>query len=171
MSESKLSPARKLRQLLERFEIAMLVSRTSGGHLRARPMAIARVEDDCTLWFFTSIESGKVHEIEADPHVSVVCQKGADLYISITGHATLDRRPEQIRALWSEAYRIWFTEGLDNGEIALVSVRPVQGEYWDEGGFNKIKYLFEIARAHAMGATPHPQDAEEHAKVWLAAGA
>ena len=55
----------KIRELLEDFDTAMLV--THGEEFaHARPMAIAAVEPNCNLWFFTERGSAKVHEIQSD---------------------------------------------------------------------------------------------------------
>ena len=51
--------------------------------------------------------------------------------------------------------------------MALVSVTPQQGEYWDNAGLQKIKHLFEAAKAYATGHKPHVEEGEQHAKVTL----
>jgi general stress protein 26 len=167
MSASDPNPRQKFLDLLKRFDTAMLVTHTAAGGLRARPMAIARVEDTCRVWFFTSVASGKVHEIETDTHVNVVCQKERDIYLSLSGIATLRRDRAKIEELWQETYKVWFPGGKDDPELALVSVEPQDGEFWDEEGFKKIKYLFEAAKAYATGTTPQIAEGEQHAKVNL----
>jgi general stress protein 26 len=62
------SPDRKLHDLLEDIGVAMLVTRTPEGQLRGRPMALAEVEPDGTLWFITGKHSAKVDELAADSH-------------------------------------------------------------------------------------------------------
>jgi general stress protein 26 len=167
MSSPDSDHVKHFHDLLARFDTAMLVTHTAGGDLRARPMAIALVEENCRVWFFTSVSSGKVHEIETDTHVNVVCQKERDIYLSLSGTATLRRDRAKIDELWKEVYKVWFPNGKDDPELALVSVEPEEGEYWDQEGFKKIKNLFEAARAYATRTTPHTADAEQHAKVHL----
>jgi general stress protein 26 len=167
MSAEPPSTTRKFHDLLARFDTAMLVTRTPGGQLRSRPMAIAQIEEGCRVWFYTSSESGKIHEIESDPHVNVVCQKERDIYLSISGVATLHHDRAKIQELWKELYRIWFPEGLSDPDLALVAVDPARGEYWDQEGFKKIKYIFEAARAYATGTKATIEDVEQHAKVQL----
>lgn len=159
--------AQKFHDLLVRFETAMFVTHTPAGDLRARPMAIARVEENCRVWFFSSVDSGKVHEIETDTHVNVVCQKERDIYLSLSGTATLTRDRAKIDDLWKETYKVWFPKGKDDPELVLVSVEPEEGEFWDEEGFKKIKYLFEAAKALATGTTPKIDEGDQHAKVHL----
>jgi general stress protein 26 len=163
-----LSPeARKFHDLLGKFETAMLVTHTADQGLRGRPMQIAGVDDDSRVWFFTSVESGKVEEIGQDTHVAVTCQKDGDLFLSLSGKATLLRDPAKVEQLWKEAYKAWFPKGKDDPALALVSVTPQDGEYWDDEGLKKIKYLFEAAKAYATGTTPHIDEGDQHAKVKL----
>ncbi|MCA9595133.1 MAG: pyridoxamine 5'-phosphate oxidase family protein, partial [Myxococcales bacterium] len=43
-----------LLDVVSQFETAMLVTHDLSGMLRARPMSIAEVEKNGTLWFFTA---------------------------------------------------------------------------------------------------------------------
>ena len=131
-------------------------------------MAIARVTERCQVWFFTHVDSGKVQETQSDTHVNVVCQKDRDIYLSLSGLAVIHRDRAIIDELWKEPYKVWFPNGKDDPEIALMAVEPMDGEYWDQEGFKKIKYLFEAAKAYATGTTPHVDEEEQHAKVRLA---
>jgi general stress protein 26 len=161
------SEAQKFHDLLVKFETAMLVTRSSEGGLHGRPMAIAKVEDDCTVWFLSLHESGKVHEIEVEPHVGVTFQKDHNLYLSLTGQAELSRDRAKIAELWKESYKPWFPNGKDDPDIILISVEPEQGEFWNQQGGKKLQYLFETARAYATGTRAEVREGEMHAKVPL----
>ena len=154
-------------KLLKQFHTAMLVTHAGEGRLRARPMAIAQVEDDCRVWFITGAESAKTHEIEADTHVHVICQNDRSAYLSLSGRAELVRDRAKIGELWQEPFRVWFPEGKDDPNIELIAVRPEEGEFWDNEGFNKIKYLFESAKAYVTGQTPEVAEGEQHGVVQL----
>lgn len=56
----KSTQTNNFRDLLCEFETAVLVTHTEG-ILRARPMAIAQIEDNCDLWFITGEATAKVH--------------------------------------------------------------------------------------------------------------
>lgn len=159
---------RHFHDLLSKFETAMLVTHTGEGDLRARPMAIAQVEEGCRVWFFTGVESGKVHEIESDTHVSVVCQRDRDVYLSLSGVAVLNRDRAKVEELWKETLKTWFPKGKSDPNLALVVVEPATGEYWDQEGFRKIEYLFQAAKAYATGTVPAVKEGDQHAKVQLA---
>jgi general stress protein 26 len=81
------SPDTKLKELLEAFGVAMLGTRTAEGQLRARPMALAEVQPDGTLWFLTDRHSGKVEELEQDGHVVVTMQSRTQ-FVSLSGTAS-----------------------------------------------------------------------------------
>ena len=166
-TQEQSAEAKKFHDLLAKFETAMLCTHTAKGNLRGRPMALAGVDDDSTVWFFTGVESGKVEEIVLDTHVAVVCQKDRDLYVSLSGKATLLRDKDKINELWQESFKTWFPGGKDDPNLAVVSVTPEEGEYWDNEGFKKIRYLFEAAKAYATGHTPQIDEGEQHGKVKL----
>ena len=154
-------------KLLTHFQTAMLVTHAGEDRLRARPMAIAQVEADSRLWFITGAETAKTHEIEADTRVQVVCQNDRSAYLSLSGHAELVRDRAKIAALWKESFRVWFPAGQEDPEIVLIAVRPEEGEFWDQEGYKKIKYLLETAKAYATGKTPEIAEGEQHGFVKL----
>jgi general stress protein 26 len=154
-------------KLLKQFSTAMLVTHAGLDRLRARPMAIAQVEDDCRVWFITGAESAKAHEIEADTRVHIICQNDRSAYLSLGGRAELVRDRAKVTELWREPFRVWFPGGKDDPNIELIVVRPEEGEFWDNEGFNKIKYLLESAKAYATGKTPEVVEGEQHGRVQL----
>lgn len=48
----------RFHDLLRRFSHGMLVTRTPDADLRARPLAVAAIEEDDDLWFVTSHRRG-----------------------------------------------------------------------------------------------------------------
>lgn len=157
----------KFHALLCGFDTAMLVTHSDDGELRARPMAIAKVDDNCRVWFLTLAESGKVHEIDVDKRVNVTCQRERDLFLSLTGRGDLDRDRAKLEELWKEEYKVWFPEGKDDPHLVLLAVEPEEGEYWDQEGMKKLKYLFESAKALATGTRPKIDEGEQHGRVRL----
>ena len=156
---SEAEKRKRLSELVNRFDTAMLVTRSGDGGMRARPLAIADAGDDETLYFSTSLESPKVREIEADPHVNVVMQDGRR-YVSLSGLARVVRDRGLIERLWSPSWKIWFPNGKDDPSLCLLRVEPVEAAYWDMTGTAGIKYVYEMARAFVTGARP-PSDSDE----------
>ena len=155
------------RKLLKEFHTAMLVTHGSDEKLRARPMAIAQVEDDGRVWFITGAETAKTHEIEKDTRVHLVCQNDRSAYLSMSGRADLVRDRAKVAELWQEPFRVWFPGGKDDPNIELIAIRPEDGEFWDNEGFNKVSYLFETAKAYMKGTTPGIKEGDQHGRVKL----
>ena len=83
--------------LLKKFHTAMLVTHLWPQGIHPRPMAIAKVEDDGRIWFFTGADTAKVHEIEEDHHVHIIAQEGDSAFLSLSGRAVLiGERPQDL---------------------------------------------------------------------------
>ncbi len=148
---------RKLWRMIKDIRYAMLTSE-DGDMLRGRPMAASQSEFDGTLWFFTRADSHKVKEVAADDRVAVsYADPDKQTYISLSGHARLERDPALIRAHWSEAMRTWFPNGKDDPEIALLRVRVDAAEYWDAPSAAMV-HLYGYAKAVLTGKPPAPGD-------------
>lgn len=94
----------KFRELLDEFGLAMLVTRTPDGQLRGRPMALAEVEPDGTLWFATYRHSAKVDELATDPHAAVTMQSKTK-FVSLSGTATPVEDRERAARLWKAEWK------------------------------------------------------------------
>lgn len=154
-------------ELLKGFHNAMIVTHTGGDALRARPMAIAGLESNCAMWFITDISSAKAHEIQNDTHVLVTCQNDSTAYLSIRGRATINQSRVKIAQLWKEPYKVFFPKGPEDPQISLIEFKPDEGEYWDNGGFNKVKYLYEAAKAYVAGEKIKVAENDQHGHVKL----
>src|SRR5450432_2357991 len=71
-------------ELLHEFDTATVVTRARMGSLHGRPMAIAEVGDDGTLWFITNVDSPKVLEIREDSRAMVSLQS-ARQFVTMNG--------------------------------------------------------------------------------------
>lgn len=161
------SPQVKLREMLEAFGVAMLVTRTPEGELRGRPMALAEVEPGGTLWFATGRRSGKVDELANDGHVAVTMQSGAK-FVSLSGRATTVDDRARIERLWKVEWKVWFPGGKDDPDLVLLRVDGSNGEYWDNSGTSGLKYLIEAGKSLLTGSKPDVgEDPAVHAKVGL----
>jgi len=153
---------KKLRELLAGFSTAMMVTRIADDHLRARPMALAQVEESGTIWFISGTDSGKIDEIVHDTRVHLVFQKEHSLYLSLNGVATLVHDRKRVGDIWKESFRVWFPGGKDDSNIVLIAVEPQDAEFWDSQGWNKVSYLFKAAKAYVTGVTPSTEKGSEH---------
>jgi general stress protein 26 len=153
-----------LYEMIREFDTAMLVTDSEDRELRGRPMAIAEVGADGSLWFTTSATSPKVDEIKAHDHIAVMMQS-SERFISLSGHGEIIRDKNHLRRLWRESWRAWFPRGVDDPDVVLLRLRPVEGEYWDIQGWRGARYVFEAVIAAASGERLGDGDADWNAKV------
>ena len=154
-------------KLLHEFHTAMLVTHIGEDRLRARPMAVAHIEENGRMWFFSDDHSAKAHEIETDTRVHIVCQHDRSAYLSLDGHAELVHDRAKVAELWKEPFQVWFPGGKDDPNIVLIGVTPEVGEYWDNEGQHKLKYLFESVKAYVTKTVPEVKEGEQHGRVDL----
>jgi len=164
MNDEKKDGRAHLSELMKKFSTAMLVTHGTGG-LHGRPLSFAG-EHDGRLYFSTSVESGKVAELQDNPRVAITMQDSTR-YISISGTAELSDDPELIERLWREPWRVWFPDGKSDPALRILSVEPEVAEYWDQSGARGIKYLIEMAKAYATGTTPASGASSDNVKIRL----
>jgi general stress protein 26 len=151
---------RRLTTLLSHFDAAMLVTRSADG-MRARPLSIARSQDDGALYFSTAIDSPKVQELEADPHVNVVMQDRRR-FVSLSGTAKVVRDRALIAQLWRSSWKVWFPKGKDDPSLCLLRIDPTEAAYWDMSGSAGVRYLFGMAKAYVTGKRPPSDEDQRH---------
>jgi general stress protein 26 len=156
-----------LQALIEQFHAGMLVTHAPEG-LRARPMTVAKLEDDNDLFFVTSVDSGKVAEIEAHHEVAITFQS-MTAFVTLTGPARVVSDRARIYEVWAEPMRVWFPHGPSDPSICLVQLRPAYAEYWNMQGGKGLRYLFDAAKAYVTGTTP-PVRPDQHGEVPLVVG-
>ena len=162
----------RVHDLLARFSTVMLVTSDGNGvGVHARPMAVAKLDDDCTLTFLTSVESAKVHEAKKDPLGHVIAQSRA-VFLSMRGVLEVVRDRGRIHDAWSLASNLYFPRGPDDPALCLLVLHPEEAEIWDVSGARGIGYLFEAARALFSGRRPrHDGVGEPHDVIVLDAAA
>lgn len=163
MREQRPESIEKLKELLENIDFAMLTT-MSGGKLRSRPMSTQKLEFDGDLWFFTSDQTHKVEEIEADNRVNVAYADPDDnTYVSVFGHAEMVKDRAKIEELWNPIYKAWFPDGLDDPTLCLLKVKVEEAEYWDSSN-SKIVQLVGFIKALATG---QQADGGDHGRINL----
>ena len=162
------APDDKLRELLQDFDAAMLVTRNSAGQLRSRPMAVADIGPGGTMWFVTERHSGKMEEIARDAHVNVAMQSSMK-FVSISGRAMPVDDRAKVAELWNESWKTWFPGGRDDSGLILLKVDGETGEYWDNSGTSGVKYIIEAGKAYLSGEKPREveSDPKVHGKVGM----
>lgn len=161
------APESKLCDLIRDFGTVMLATRTAQGELRSRPMALAEVQADGTVWLLTERHSEKLDEIALDNQVNISAQSSSK-FVSISGTAKQVEDRQKIADLWNEAWKIWFPGGKDDPTLVLLSVQGTTGEYWDNSGTSGLQYLIQAGKAYLSGTKPDVAgDPKVHAKVQM----
>jgi len=153
----------KIHDILGEFDDAMLVTHDPKGYAHARPMRIAACNEDRLddVWFVTGVDSGKIDEIRREPRVAVTMADGSH-YLSLTGHARVVRDAAKIKELWKDSWSIWFPDGPSSEDIALIQVRPIFGEYWDQSLPQGLSFAVEAAKAWMKDEKIDIPDGPEH---------
>lgn len=144
----------KVWELIKDIKFALLVTHADSDRMSARPMAAMQDDFEGTLWFFTSITSPKTQEIERNPHVLLsYADTGSNNYVSVQGTAEISRDKELVKRLWKEPARVWFPDGVDDPEIAVLRVDADSAEYWDAPS-SKLVHLYGYVKARVTGEPP-----------------
>jgi general stress protein 26 len=157
---------KKIRELIQDIDYAMLTTVDSDGKLHSRPMATNReVEFDGDVWFFTYVNSLKVDEINHRHEVNVsYAAPNKQSYVSLSGIAEVIRDRHKLEELWQPQLKAWFPKGLDEPEIALIKVNVEKAEYWDSPS-SIIANAISLAKAVTTGKPA--SNVGEHEKVEL----
>ena len=165
MAESKTESIKKLNELTEDIDFCMMTTVDENGDLHSRPMSVnGDIDPDGDLWFFTSASSHKVAEITKLPKVNVsFADPDNQHYVSISGKAQLVRDRNKIDELWRPEFKIWFPEGKDDPQVALLRVNLEKAEYWDSPS-STIGYVLNFVSSLVTGKEA---DAGENRKIEL----
>ena len=114
-------------ELVEELEVAMMTTRRADGHLESRAMATQKRSSGADLWFVAAEGTGKLAQIEADPHVNLAYYKDRTReWVSVSGLATLSRDRDKMRELYGKLQEKspirlqWFLEGRGRNELIAV---------------------------------------------------
>jgi general stress protein 26 len=146
----------RLAELIRGIRFTMMTTLTHYGELHSRPMATQDREFDGTLWFFTSAECAKVHDLAEHSQVNLAySDPDNNRYVSIAGRATVLRDPARARELWSPLHKAWFPKGVDDPDLRLIRVDVTSAEYWDAPS-SKMVQLVGFAKSLITGQPYRP---------------
>jgi len=150
--QSRADDLQKLRGLVKDIDFCMLTTVDETGHLHSRPMSSnGDIDPDGSLWFFTSASSHKVDEIAKLSKVNVsFADPDNQRYVSISGTAQLVRDRNKIDELWRPEFKMWFPNGKDDPDVALLRVSTEQAEYWDSPA-STIGYVLNFVSSLVSG--------------------
>lgn len=153
------SDLRKLGELIQDIEVAMLTTRTSDGSMVSRPLQTLKLDANGELIFFTAAKSHKIEDLTNDSSANLAyAHPGDHRYVSVRGRARMDRDDDTIHELWTPAQKIFFPEGRDDPNLMVLRIRVRDAAYW-EAADNFIARAFDFARGMLDDS---PSDLGEH---------
>ncbi len=155
---------KKIGDLIKSIRITMLSTAAPDGSIDSRPMATQEADFDGVVYFLTREESGKVHEIQADSHVSLLYADPSNAkFVSAKGRASISKDRAKIHELWNPMYKAWFPQGEDDPQITVLRVDITEAQYWEASSSKLVRGLKYVAAA----ATGGKVDLGETGKVSL----
>lgn len=150
---------RKLAELVEGIEIAMLTTRAADGSLVSRPLQTLKLDANGELVFFTANDSGKIAELTDEPEVNLAyADPEKQRYVSVRGRARIDRDRATIDELWSFAQKVFFPGGKDDPQLVVLRVRVRDAAWWEAEG-NFVARALDFAKGLV---SEDPRDLGEH---------
>jgi general stress protein 26 len=146
---------------IESIDTAMMVTRRTDGHLRARAMANQKRAGGADLWFVTREGSAKLVDIENDPHVNLSYYRDSNReWVSVSGTASISRDRDKIRELYQPDWKIWFAEEgdpiqgtADDPRMVLIGVTVHAAEFLEVSKPRPV-LLFELVKGFVTGEEP-----------------
>lgn len=128
----------KIWSLIKNIKVALMATFDEQGHIfHARPMMAQNTQEvfDGTLWFFTGADTRKAREIAHNSRALLTyAEPDHQAYVSISGHARIERDPAKIDEYWNEFNKAWFPEGKDDPNLVLIRFDAEDAEFWDAPG-------------------------------------
>src|SRR5205085_11636844 len=152
-SSSEYVARQKIWNLIKDAHSALLVTIGPDGRLDSRPMGCLQREFDDSLWFLTFRHSAKAQELVADDRVLVSYANPAKYeYVSISGRGRIVDDKARVNDLWFEGLRVWFPNGPDDPELALLSIDVEEARYWTNAA-SLATYAWSYVKARVTGKT------------------
>jgi len=149
---------KKIWDLIKGAHSALLVTVGQDGQLDSRPMGCLQTDLDKTLWFLTFRHSLKVSEIARDDRVLVSYAKPQRYeYVSLSGRAQIVEDKQRLREFWSEGLRVWFPNGPNDPELALLAVQVEEAKYWTNVA-SVASYAWAYVKAAVTRQSPSPSE-------------
>ena len=126
---------RKLAELIEGIDVAMLATHAEDGSIVSRPLQVLELDRNGEFVFFTAIDSIKVAQLDehADVNLAFV-DPHRHRYVSVRGNARVDREPRTVDELWSLPQKVFFPAGKDDPHLVVLRVSVRDAAYWEPAG-------------------------------------
>jgi general stress protein 26 len=153
--------------LIKDIKFGMFVHRHPNGMMHAHPLTVQnkKLDEGHTLYFFISQSSELFTNVKTDGNVNVAfADPGKDSYVSLSGQASISSDRAKLEELFTPMAKAWFKGGVDDPDLALLTVNIHHAEYWDMKE-SQMKQLFKMAKAAITGEGPNLK--ADHKEVHL----
>ena len=124
-------------------------------------MANQKRAEGADLWFVTAEGTGKLRDIEADPHVNLAYYKDRTReWVSVSGVARISRDRSMIHRLYATDWKAWFPEEgdprhgtPDDPRMVLIGV-DVHAAVFLEVNKPQPVVLYELVKGWLTGTEP-----------------
>ncbi|MBZ9749323.1 pyridoxamine 5'-phosphate oxidase family protein [Deinococcus sp. HMF7604] len=150
MTTTREEALNKVGELIQDVKFAMLTVTDEHGHLKGHPMTTQDVEFDGDIWFLGGKDTEQVRNMGARPQVNVSYSRpDKGIYVSVRGAASLVENRAKLEQVWSDFYKAYFPEGIDDPNIQLIRIEADGAEYWESDG--KVRSLIGLAKGLLTG--------------------
>jgi general stress protein 26 len=150
LSQPKPGELAKMSNLITEIGVALLTTLDQDGGFHTRPVQTLEIESDRTIWFFTNRSSPKVEELKHEARVNLgYADPAKNIYVAVTGIASLVHDPERAKRLWSAEQRAYFPQGPEDERLVLLRVDIERAEYWIAPGW--VSYMVAAVTATVSG--------------------
>lgn len=149
MTQPNPSDAARFAELAKSTRTAMLLTR-SKGDLKGRPMTIADVDDDGTVWMATVAEAQVATELKKSSEASLTAQ-ASTLHLYASGTVEVLDDIKLAGKHWSEGLRPWFPDGPETVDLRMIRFTPEEADAWTTSGSDALRFAFDAAKAVIQG--------------------
>lgn len=125
------SDLQKAVEMMKAIDVAMLVTKTKGGAIAARPMSNNKdvSADDGTSYHFATDDGRIDDDLQRDDQCGATYSSG-EAYVAVQGRAKLHQDRAAQEKHWVPDLEKWFQDGLDTEGLILIEVSPERIAYW-----------------------------------------
>ena len=152
--------------LIKDIRFPMFVHRHLGGVLHAHPLTLQNktLKEGEPLYFFVSKKSELGQRLLVDGGVCIAfAEPKKDIYVSVTGHASVNEDMRRKKELFSPMVKAWFPGGAEDPDLELVEVEIEHAEYWNV----KESQMTQLLKMATAAVTGKPPEMGEHREMDL----
>jgi general stress protein 26 len=142
---------KKLLSIIREMRTGILVTH-AGSQLKGRPIQIADISEDGTVWIYANEYSDCLKEITENNEVFLsFSEPGTDVYAVISARAYDEDNVEKIKSMKNPNMRLMRPAGGTAKNMMVLRAEPVEAEFWD-GRSGRIVILFRMFSKLLNGA-------------------